>query len=445
MLPEFEKYLRTACACSQDNTFLLAVSGGIDSVAMAHLFREAGLKISIAHCNFQLRGKESDGDQQFVEELALRMKVPCYVSRFETTIHANNNGISIQMAARDLRYAWFEELRQKQDIDRIAVGHNKNDVVETMLINFARGTGIRGLSGIKPQQGFVIRPLLFASRQEIIAYCTNRNITWREDSSNAGTKYIRNRIRHVLIPEFETLNPSFLQHAADTISRLQQAEKLVNYALESIKREVWTELPDRYLIHIGALKKFPAIETLLYELLRGFGCDPLTIGPILSSFESTSGKRFYTRTHCITRDRTYLIITKNTNTAEDVQYIEAETAMTNFPLHLSFKTIRSGNDFVIPTEKRFGALDADKLIYPLKLRRWKPGDAFRPLGLKGSKKISDYLINSKVPLPDKLHTWVLESGNTIAWLVNHRIDDRYKITNETHNILLTEYLEKAAE
>ena len=445
MLPEFEKYLRTACACSFDNTFLLAVSGGIDSVAMAHLFREAGLKISIAHCNFQLRGKESDGDQQFVEELSLHMEVPCYVNRFETNAHANNNGISIQMAARELRFAWFEELRQKHGIDRIVVGHNKNDVVETMLINFARGTGIRGLSGIKPQQGYVIRPLLFASRQEITNYCTIRNIAWREDSSNAGTKYVRNRIRHVLIPELETLNPSFLQNAADTISRLQQAEQLLSYTLERIKKEVWTELPDRYLIHIGALKKFPATETLLYELLRDFGCDPLNIRPILSSFESTSGKRFYTRTHCITRDRTHLIITKNTNTSEDEQYIEEETEMTNFPVYLTFKTIRSGSDFVIPTESRFGALDADKLIYPMKLRRWKPGDAFRPLGLKGSKKISDYLINNKVPLPDKQHTWVLESGNNIAWLVNHRIDDRYKITTETHNILLIEYLKYAVE
>jgi tRNA(Ile)-lysidine synthase len=445
MLSEFEKYLRTACACSSDNTFLLAVSGGIDSVAMAHLFREAGLRISFAHCNFQLRDKESDRDQQFVEELALLLKVPCYTNHFETTAHASTNGISIQMAARDLRYAWFEELRQKQDIDRIAVGHNKNDVVETMLINFARGTGIRGLSGIKPQQGLVIRPLLFASRQEIINYCTIRNITWREDSSNAGTKYIRNRIRHVVIPEFESLNPSFLQNAADTISRLQQAEQLVSYALESIKKEVWSEMPDRYLIHIGALKRYPATETLLYELLRGFGCDPLNIRPILSSFESISGKRFYTRTHCITRDRTHLIITKNSKAADDEQYIEAETGMTTFPVHLSFKTIQSGNDFAIPKERRFGVMDADKLIYPLKLRRWKPGDVFRPLGLKGSKKISDYLINNKVPLPDKQQTWVVESGSNIAWLVNHRIDDRYKITTKTHNIMLIEYLENAVE
>ena len=269
--------------------------------------------ISILHTAiFSLRGGESDGDQIFVENLARRMNVTCYVTRFETLDYAEKNGISIQMAARDLRYAWFEEIREKNGYDFIVTGHNRNDMVETVLINFARGSGIRGLTGIRAKHGFLVRPLLFASRAEIRKYADARSLSWREDSSNAETKYIRNRIRHVLIPEFEAINPAFMENATETISHLHQTELLFNLALAQIKKAVWIELPDKFLIDIEKLTGYPAVETLLFELLREFGCTSILVRSIISSFESTPGKRFITRTHSITRDRTHLIITKNT-------------------------------------------------------------------------------------------------------------------------------------
>ena len=439
MQKEFERYLKLICRCSPEKRFLLTVSGGIDSVVLAELFHTAGIDFDFAHCNFHLRGEESDGDQAFVEKLALRMNVSCFVNHFDTQDYASKKGISIQMAARDLRYEWFEDIREKNGYDFIATGHNRNDMVETVLINFARGSGIRGLSGIRARHGFLIRPLLFASRAEIRKYADAHSLTWREDSSNAETKYIRNRIRHVLIPEFEAINPAFMQNATDTISRLSQTEQLLNLALAQIKKSVWIELPDKFLIDIEKLTEYPAVETLLFELLREFGCTPILVRSIMSSFEATPGKRFITRTHLITRDRTHLIITKNEIPIDSEMEIDADTALVTYPVHLIFSNLKVNPGYTVPPENRYAVLDFDRLVFPLTLRRWRAGDHFHPLGMKGTKKISDFLIDNKVPLPDKQHVWVIESSGNIIWVVNHRIDDRYRFTDKTSRILLIEY------
>jgi tRNA(Ile)-lysidine synthase len=439
MQKEFERYLKVVCRCSAEKRFLLAVSGGIDSVVMAELFHAAGIDFDFAHCNFHLRDKESDGDQAFVEALAQRMNVLCFVNHFDTRVYAERNGISIQMAARDLRYAWFEETREKYGYDFIVTGHNRNDMIETVLINFSRGCGIRGLSGIRARHGQIVRPLLFASRGEIRKYADVHSMLWREDSSNAETKYIRNRIRHVLIPEFEAINPAFMQNASETISRLGQTEQLLNLVLAQIKKSVWIELPDKWLIDIEKLSEYPAVETLLFEFLREYGCSPLLIRSILASFESTPGKRFITRTHSITRDRSHLIITKNTIPLDTELEIDAETAQVTFPIHLTIDNMKVSPAYTIPSGNSYAVLDRDRLVFPLILRRWKAGDYFHPLGMKGSKKISDFLIDNKVPLPDKQHIWVIESSGNIAWIVNYRIDDRYKFTAGTKRVLLLEY------
>jgi tRNA(Ile)-lysidine synthase len=438
MQKEFERYLKQVCRCSPEKRFLLTVSGGIDSVVMAELFHTARIEFDFAHCNFHLRCEESDGDQDFVEKLALQMNVSCFVNHFDTQEYAGKNGISIQMAARDLRYEWFEDIREKNGYDFIVTGHNRNDMVETVLINFARGSGIRGLSGIRARHGFLIRPLLFASREEIRKYADVHSLLWREDSSNAGTKYIRNRIRHVLIPEFEAINPAFMQNATDTISRLSQTEQLLTLAVAQIKKSVWIELPDKFLIDIEKLTEYPAVETLLFELLREFGCTPLLVRSIMSSFESTPGKRFITRTHSITRDRTHLIITKNHVPIDTEMKIEDDTVLVTYPIHLALGSIKINPGYTIPSENRYAVLDRDRLIFPLTLRRWRAGDHFHPLGMKGTKKISDFLIDNKVPLPDKQHIWVIESSGNIIWVVNHRIDDRYRITASTSQVLLIE-------
>ena len=438
MQHEFEKYLTDTCHGSVNDRYLLAVSGGIDSVVMVHLFHLSGINIALAHCNFHLRGEESEGDQQFVEDLAMQLNRPCYVKNFDTKSFADQQGISIQMAARDLRYTWFGELSEMHGYNYIAIAHNQNDIIETVLLNFARGTGIRGLTGIKPRLDKVIRPLLFASRNEIQQFAELNNLIWREDSSNAQIKYIRNRIRHEIIPEFEIINPSFVQNAMDTIGRLEQLEQLLDHLLATVKKTVCTELPDRTLIHIDELQKFPAIESLLFELLKPFGCSQLNVKSLLEPFGSISGKRFITRTHTITRDRSQLIITKNVLPENSEILIDSNTTSISSPIHLTFN-ILINNDFLIPVEPRYAALDGDKISYPLMLRRWKTGDSFHPLGLKGSKKISDYLINNKIPLPDKQHIWIIETGGKIAWVVNHRIDDCFKITPNTRKILLIEF------
>jgi tRNA(Ile)-lysidine synthase len=438
MQHEFEKYLTGTCHGTVNDKYLLAVSGGIDSVVMVHLFHLSGINFAFAHCNFHLRGEESDGDQQFVEDLAKRLNRPCYVRDFETKSFAVQQGVSIQMAARNLRYTWFGNLAEEHGYKYVAIAHNQNDIIETVLLNFARGTGIRGLTGIKPRLGKVIRPLLFASRHEIQQFAELNSLSWREDSSNAQIKYIRNRIRHEIIPEFEIINPSFVQNAVNTIGRLEQSEQLLDHLLAIIRKSVCTELPDRTLIHIDELQKFPAVESLLFELLRPFGCSQPNVKSLMESFNAISGKRFITHTHSITRDRSQLIITKNILPDNSEILIDSDITFISRPVRLTF-TLLINNDFLIPAERRYAALDGDKISYPVTLRRWKPGDSFHPLGLKGSKKISDYLINNKIPLPDKQHIWILETGGKIAWVVNHRIDDRFKITPNTHNILLIEY------
>jgi tRNA(Ile)-lysidine synthase len=439
MQQEFIRYLKDNCLCPVNSKFLLAVSGGIDSVVMAWLFYNSEIDFSIAHCNFHLRGEESDGDQRFVKELASKLNKPCFIRSFDVHATTEEYGISVQMAARELRYAWFHELADQHNFDFIAIAHNRNDVVETVLLNFARGCGIRGLTGIKPQSGKIIRPLLFALRHTINIYADEHKISWREDSSNAHTRYIRNRVRHKIIPEFETLNPSFIHSACDTIDRLEQNEQLLDYIVNQVKAKVWQQMADRIRIDFRKLMEYPAAETLLFELLKEFGCSRLNMKSVVNTFESISGKQFITQTHCITRDRTHLIVTRHTLPIDGIFEINPETAFIDYPVNLFFKVIKKADDFNIPVERNYAALDADAVIYPLVLRKWHKGDRFKPLGLKGSKKVSDFLINNKVLLPDKQNIWVLETAGKIVWIIDHRIDDRFKITDQTKNILFIEH------
>jgi tRNA(Ile)-lysidine synthase len=441
MQQAFLQYLTGSCLCSSENAFLLAVSGGIDSVVMTYLFHSLGFNFAIAHCNFLLRGKESDGDQRFVEELAVRLNRPLFVKAFNTKSFARHHRISIQMAARDLRYDWFNELADQHKMDLIATGHNQNDVVETILLNYTRGCGIRGLSGISPRHGRIIRPLLFAPRETILNYASEHKLSWREDSSNNETKYHRNKIRHTIIPALETINPAFQKHALENAHRLEQTGKLLDYVISQIKQVACEVLSDRYLIAIEKLQEYPAVEVLLYELLKDFGVNPLSIDAIVRSFEAKPGRQFHTRTHVLTRDRKHLVITPKKEPVEDIARIEANTALIDYPIHLQFSMFEKTGGYLIPRANHVAAFDADKVTFPLTLRRWRTGDRFHPLGMKGTKKISDFLINLKVPLPDKQQVWILEAGNSIIWVVNHRLDDRFRVTDQTCKILLVEFSE----
>jgi tRNA(Ile)-lysidine synthase len=439
MKEEFLKFLVSSCGCSTANKYLLAVSGGIDSVVMAHLFQSAGIQFSIAHCNFQLREKDSEADEEFVKALAGKFNVPFFAKKFDTTHYSDELGISIQMAARDLRYNWFYEIALENNLDYIVIGHNKNDIIETVLMNFTRGTGIRGLMGIKPVNNKIIRPLLFATRQLIQQYAENNNLKWREDASNAEIKYQRNKIRHTIIPAFESINPSFIQNAQDTIKRIEQSGKLLDFIVKQIKDVVWNEFPDRILINLEKLREYPANDIILHELLKDFGISQLSGAMVTNIMESDTGKQFHTRTHTFSHDRKFLIICPKKTVIETTEIaIDAETILLNYPIRLYFSTVEKYDGFRIPVDKNIAVLDFDKILFPLFLRRWKTGDRFYPLGLNGSKKVSDFLINIKLPLPDKKYIWIIESAGEIVWLVNLRIDDRYKVTEGTRKILIIE-------
>jgi tRNA(Ile)-lysidine synthase len=442
MLKEFEYHLEKVCACAAGKKFLLAVSGGIDSVVMTHLFHSAGIAFEIAHGNFLLRDKESDGDQEFVEKLADQYKCVIHVTHFDTAGFAENEGLSIQMAARQLRYDWFERIRHENACHFIATGHNRDDVAETFLINLSRGSGIKGLTGIKARQGNLVRPLIFATRDRIRKYACLENLSWREDSSNAQLKYARNRIRHMIIPEFEQINPAFRENVLETIDHLGQSEKLMQMALNEIRENICTEMSGRFIVDIEKLRTLPAVETILFELFRDYDCTASLVHTMLESLDKEPGRQFITRTHTITLDRSHLIVTKNGTVSDTEVIIGAETEAVTFPIALRFSSAGIKPGFSIPVEKHTAILDRNLLEFPLILRRWKPGDSFHPLGMNGSKKISDFLIDNKVPLPDKQHIRVIESGGKIAWIVNHRIDDRYKVTAGTTNIYRIEYSEQ---
>jgi tRNA(Ile)-lysidine synthase len=435
MLERFTRQLNQLCKETPARKYLLTVSGGIDSCVLTHLFHHAGFGFSIAHCNFQLRGAESEADQTFAESLAWKYHVDFHTVRFDTLQYSKEKGVSIQMAARELRYAWFYELCTQKGYDFIVTGHNANDSVETLLLNLSRGTGIRGLMGIKAISNNIIRPLLFATRREIEAYAARHELIWREDASNISTKYHRNKIRHTIIPAFESINPAFLENATETIYKLDQTGKILDFALATIKKEIWSELPDRILIHIHKIKNFPAPDVILFELLRDYGITHLDILEVVHLLDSDSGKQLHTPSHTITHDRSTLIITPIQKTNNETVVITESTHSITHPIHLTFSMSEKSADISFQKSHNTASLDADTIKFPLILRKWQAGDRFHPLGLKGSKKVSDFLTDQKVPLPDKDHIRVIESLGNIVWIVNYRIDDRFRITDQTSKIM----------
>ncbi len=444
MLQRFRDFLEKTCRCRADQYFLVAVSGGIDSVCLLDLFCESGIRCEAVHCNFRLRGSESDEDQRFVEELSVRYRVPCHVMHFDTEAYARSRGCSIQVAARELRYEYFDKLAGERGFDHVAVAHNLDDQTETFFMNLGRGTGIRGLSGIRPVNGRIVRPLLFASRKDIEVYASLRHLSWREDSSNRESKYTRNAIRHKLIPVFKRIKAGNLQGMVTTMHHLSQTEELFNCCIGLIRDDVTETLKDRVLVDISRLMRYPATETLLYELLRPFGCNRSMALSLLKSLEGEPGKHVLTPTHTITRDRRHLIVTGSSHSQDEECIITDRTLLVTSPLHLKLSLIENEgtNPLNIPKERSKAALDFGLLRFPLKVRHWKPGDAFSPLGMKGTKKISDFLIDRKVPLPDKDRVFVIETEGNVVWLVNHRIDNRYRVTPETRQVLLIEYLDE---
>ena len=433
---KFKNFLREQCNVITNNTtILVALSGGADSMVLLHLLLKSGYNCIAAHCNFSLRGIESDEDEQFVRKTCEQWNIECFTKKFDTYIYAKENKISIEMAARDLRYEWFYELADKLNIDFIATGHHGDDSVETFLLNLVRGTGLRGLTGISPQKDKLIRPLLFATSDEIKAYCAENKITYRTDSTNDDTKFVRNKIRHKLIPLFKEINPSFFRTMHNNMEYLKEVSYLYENEIEKVKKKIVSEDGDMLLISKQKLQDYSLKNSFLFELLREKGFSGTMIDNIIDSMEKISGKQFTTETCRLIVDRDNLILTTLKKSDSKTYYIESDNSLIDTPIQLKLKIFERTTDFIISKDPKIACFDADLLKFPLTIRHPQAGDRFKPLGMNSFKKLSDFFIDKKFSTLEKEQSWLLLNNSEIVWIIGKRIDNRYKIRKNTNRIL----------
>ena len=416
---KIEQYIDQEKLFTREDKILVTLSGGADSVALLRLLLDMGYTCEAAHCNFHLRGDESVRDEMFVRELCLQLVVPLHVQHFQTMEEAEKRHISIEMAARELRYAWFEQLRLQQGADVIAVAHHKDDSVETLLLNLIRGTGINGLLGIRPKNGNIVRPLLCLDRKEITEYLQD--------------EYTRNKIRLNLLPLMQEINPSVKESLLRTSEHLNDAALLYKKGIEEGKQKVQTEQG----ILISALLQEPAPETLLFEILSPLGFNSAQIKDIFTSLNGQPGKIFLSREWRVIKDRELLLI-------EPVYSEDASTVFSPddpaLPFRLTMEELEVTDDFIIPRDRNTACFDADKLKQPLTVRRCRQGDTFVPFGMTGQKKVSDYLTDRKFSLSRKEQQWVLCSDSHIIWLIGERTDNRFRIDDQTQKVIILKFI-----
>ncbi|WP_432709749.1 tRNA lysidine(34) synthetase TilS [Pedobacter sp.] len=437
-LQKFKEFIIQNSLLQAEDRVLLAVSGGRDSVLLVHLFKQAGLKFGIAHCNFNLREGEAQRDENFVKDLALAMEVPFYVARFDTRAYAAQQQVSTQMAARTLRYSWFETLCDQENYDHIAVAHHQNDAIETILLNLVRGTGIAGLHGILPKRGRLIRPLLFLSRAEIDDIIEKEQLAYVEDGSNASDKYARNKIRLQVVPALQAINPNLEQTFEHNMQRFRETEMVLNQVVESYRTKIIHKQGVGYTIALEDIKCLQPQQLLLFELLKPFHFQEPVVKDILQSLTKQSGVSFYSNSHRATIDREKLLITELESAGlPRLRTIEADDSVINLghqQLH-----IRHTTSLEYERDPQKAYVDEEKLVFPMVLRYRKDGDRFIPLGMTTFKKLSNYLIDAKVPLPLKDQVPVLENGNgEIVWIAGMRTDNRYKVTSTTKKVAIFE-------
>ena len=441
MIQRFINYIKENHLFNQTDTILIGVSGGVDSVVLLDLLDKSGYSVAIGHCNFRLRGTESDGDEKLVVDLAHKYDVPFYKTAFDTAEYAQENKISIEMAARELRYQWFETIRTNHHYDYIAVAHHRDDQLETFFLNLARGTGLSGLTGMRPINGKIVRPLLFASRQEIENYRHENFLDFREDSSNQSLYYQRNKIRHTLLPVMETLNPSFREGMIRTMSYLEDVSKICDKAVSQAWEQVSVRKRNEVMISIAELKLLDPLSTYLFEFLKPYGFNSVVVNDIIGSLDGISGKQFISQTHRIVHDRELLILAPLHHQNRKHFYLEEGKEELISPVHLKIGITKRKDSFKIPDSSLVACIDYDKVQFPLIIRKWQKGDYFKPLGMNGFKKISDFFIDSKLSLPQKENTWIMTNGEQVLWIIGQRLDERYKITPATLTILRVELLD----
>ncbi|MDX2306117.1 MAG: tRNA lysidine(34) synthetase TilS [Microscillaceae bacterium] len=436
MIDRFEAYIQSQKLIQWGDKILIGVSGGLDSIVLSHIFSQTSYSFAIAHCNFQLRGKESEADAVFVKNLAHQYQVSYFEKVFPTKTLAAKRQISIQMLARELRYQWFESLLAENGFDLMATAHHLNDTVETLWLNLIRGTGIAGLHGIPPQNGQIIRPLLFATREEIYQYALDNSLKWREDSSNQENYYRRNLLRNEVMPLLKQLNPNIEHTLAQSIEKFRAVEVIFRESMQILKEEIMQEKNEMIYLDYQALAQKTEPIARIFYLLEAYGFNYRQCKDIWESIQGISGKVFRSAHYELVKDRAFLILSPITpQDLSDYLIFEGDNqiSLRDYDLNIDYQIFTP--EFIIPKDPWQACLDADRLQFPLKIRRWQEGDFFYPLGMDGRQKISDFLINQKISLALKSQVKVLCSGEDIMWVVGHRIDNRFKITAKTQTFI----------
>ena len=436
MIEKVRSYIKENRLLRPDDRVIVGLSGGMDSMTLIDVLLSLGYNCMAVHCNFHLRGEESERDAAFVEQWCESAKVGLVSVDFDTYRYAAEHKISIEMAARELRYKWFEDIRKEHHADAIAVAHHRDDLAETVLLNLIRGTGIRGLSGISPKNNSIVRPLLGIAHDEIEAYVDERKLPFIFDSSNSDDAFVRNFLRLNVIPLLEKINPSVKNAIYRTAQHVGEARKIYDFYVENQKKAIFAG----NRINIDKLKTTLSPATMLFEILSPFGFNASVIEDICQCLDSIPGKVFYSNDYRLIKDRKDLILDKisDENFSQREYAIDKVSQEITDPIRLKISFL-SGN-ITINKDARFLYADADKLSFPLTLRKWQPGDWFIPFGMKGRKKLSDFFTDRKFSLPDKENAWVLTSDEDIVWVVGERSDDRFKITESTENVLVMEFI-----
>ena len=435
MINRFKTYIQEHRLFEPAGKILLAVSGGVDSMVMWKLFEESDLDYAVIHCNFQLRGEDSEKDEQLVREKAREKGIHLYVRKFDTLDYAQSSGLSVEMAARELRYTWFEEVLSEEKFSYLATAHHMDDLLESFFINRVRKTGIRGLTGFREKSGKLVRPMLFTNRKEIDAWAGKNDVSFRRDATNDETIFQRNFIRHRVIPELETLNPAFRANLAATIANLRETEEFYMNEMNRQIRKITNPDAGHPEIFISQLMKLSHPRQVLFEWMNRYGFNPVTVETLFSNLGRETGRQYFSRTHRLVTDRNKLIITPLPEESSPVFYVEEQDNEIVDPLHLLLDR-RDILDFSLIRDPRCACLDLDKLVFPLVIRRWQQGEYFQPLGMTGFKKISDFFVDEKFSIPDKERTWVLYSEGKVVWIIGQRIDNRFRITPETRRVLI---------
>lgn len=434
MLDKFKENIEKNLPFIKGKKLLLACSGGVDSIVLVRLMSALDYNIALAHCNFSLRGKESDMDADFVKNLAKQLSVPVFVETFDTHKYARNLGISTQMAARDLRYAWFEEILENFKFDYILTAHHLDDALETFFINLSRGSGLKGLSGIPKVNRKTIRPMLEISRVEVESYAKENSLNWREDKTNLETDYLRNKLRIDILPKFKQLNPSVLNNYLKSQQILHESYLLLEDYIAIVYKSVVLKHKDSYIIDINKLKQFPNHRALVYELFKDFGFTEWD--NVYNLLSAQTGKQVFSGSHILLKNRENLILTKKIAKLDQNEYFIEETSRhITFPISLKFEI----GEYIDKEDRNVIQVNLNKVIYPLKLRKWRAGDSFRPFGMKGRKKLSKYFKDEKVARTVKEKTWLLLSEEKIVWVIGFRMDEDFRVANESKEVLRIKY------